>query len=211
MNRVFEYWVGSQASGKTYQLRRRSLALASRASIRRVIVLAPPGEWRDLADPCPLRSMGELLIDAPAPRPPILPSVEVGNPVGVESVVRTCGAWGDCAIIMDEAALWIPSQLTVESLRSRSPALFSALVRGRHLARSDGLERPLHLVIAAQYPRSVHHLVTDQARTIMVSRPAGELTQDWIRGNGGRAALMRSLELGEHQWTAIRGRDPRRG
>lgn len=211
MNRIFEFWVGAQSSGKTYQLRKRARAVADRPSIRRVVVVAPPGEWSDVADRISLADMDRALVDWGGPRRPVLPLVELGDPVALERILRVCAAWGDCAVVLDESAFWIPSSLSTEALRQRSPALMRALVRGRHLERSDGMERPLHLIIAAQYPKSVHLLVRDQARTVMVSRPDGDATRDWIRADAGRVAMDRAQSLGDHQWTPIRGRDPRRG
>jgi hypothetical protein len=211
MNRIFEAWYGAQASGKTYQLRRRAAVLSRRPSIRRVIVLAPPGEWRDLAAPVSLGDLSAELWDNRRGQPPVLPRVELGDRESLEAVVQTATAWGDCALVLDEAAFWIPSGLSGENLRRMYPATTAAILRGRHLARMDGQDRPIHLLFASQYGRTVHHLLNEQASTIMVARPDGGLSFKWISEFSSPRVARQAEELGRHQWLAIRGRDPRRG
>jgi hypothetical protein len=213
VNRIFEVWWGQQATGKTYQLRRRATALSQRPSIRRVIVCAPVGEWRDIADLVSVSDLDYATQDYHAPRPPVVVSdLDLADHAGLERVARKLTQVGDCAWILDEAALWLPSNWTVETLRTRMPKVFAVLVRGRHIERLvDYQERPTHLIVAAQYAKSVHLIAREQAAVVMVSRPSGAAASDYIRDEAGPEALAGARALSQYQWTAIRGRDPRRG
>lgn len=210
MRRIFELWIGDQSSGKTYQLRRRLGMLAARTRIRSVHVIAPPGEWVDLT--------GSSL--RPGDRswmaPPDLPLGEFKAVVGwdvplerhdqLDRVLADVVLVGDCAVILDEAWAWAPP-----GSWTGSSVLRDIIVRGRHLERFDGRLRPTHMVMATQYPRTIHHVLREQAATIMVGSLAGELGGEWVRSVAGRDALRRVQRLGRWEWTAIRGRDPRRG
>lgn len=214
MNRVFEVWFGSQSSGKTYQLKRRARALAERKTIRRVIVVAPWGEWRDTADPTAIEDLEDDLQDWDRPRAPVVVRVDaegLGDPIVLERIMRQACRYGDTAVIVDEGASWIPASWSTDTLRKSLPRTYDVILRGRHIERIDGEIRPTHLIVAAQYPRSVHHLVYGQASVIMVARPHGQHVKDFIRGHGDDHSLPRALALGQYQWTPIKGRDPRRG
>lgn len=210
MNRIFEAWFGAQSSGKTYQLRKRAVSLAARKSIRAVVIVAPPGEWKDIARPVDLGGLHFEVGRESQPGPILVSDIKIGDAARLERVIRALVSWGDCALVLDEAWAWIGLG-SVEVLKARSPMLLQVLVRGRHLERMDDRQRPTHLLLASQYPRTVSHLVGEQAATILVAKPEGELFARWIKGLTSRDLYQRSLELGEHQWLAIRGRDPRRG
>lgn len=211
MNRLVEVWVGPQASGKTYQLRRRYDALVQRTRIRSVHVIAPPGEWHDKFH-IALRPGERDWMSPPGSDPGqteqgVLWDVPLEDHGALDCVLRDIVAVGDCVVILDEAWAWAPAGATWRG----SPRLKDVLVRGRHLERFDGELRPTHLILATQYPRTLHHLVREQAATVMVSRLQGELGDRWVRQYAGETAQRRMRRLGKHQFAAIVGRDPRRG
>jgi DNA helicase HerA-like ATPase len=111
---------------------------------------------------------------------------------------------GDVAIVLDEAYEYAPS-----GARWTGPDVLRDIVlAGRHLARADGEIRPTHLVVATQYPRTVHHLIWSQAYTVMVGVVAGEQTASWLRDNFGDQALAAVRELKPYQWQAVAGVRP---
>ena len=213
MRRIFELWVGSQRSGKTYQLRRRALALAERPMIRTVHVIAPPGEWLDICDSPgaidPLlvdlaewsTQTGILLWDVP------LDEHGRGDRRRLDRVLEIAVGVGDCAVVIDEAWSHAPPG---QQWRG-SGRLLDVIVRGRHLETWGGDLRPTHILMATQYPRSIHHQIREQADTIMIGRLHGDLSHQWVRAHCGSDAERRVRRLGEYQWTAGLGRDPRRG
>ena len=206
-NRILEYWVGAQRSGKTYQLRSLAARRARRASIRSVIVVAPPGEWRDMA---PIMSPRDLAECYPLPQ---IACVDVGTADAtgeLEGVLATARWWGDCYLVIDEAWRTIPAGPTL-ALESRQPLMLDSIVRGRHLERADGELRPLHLSAAAQAPHTASHVLRDQAYVIMAGRLHGSSAHGWIRSVAGDEGVRRVQRLGDLEWTSLRGRDPRRG
>jgi len=207
VNRVFELWVGEQGSGKTYQLRNRVCALARRPSIRSVLVLAPPGEWRDLL---PIMPVDNLVNDDGALIRYAIVECELGSISSLETVLRLARHYGDVAIVIDEAWAWIPAG-TVARAKAVQPILFDSVVRGRHVERWDRQLRPLHLIAATQLPHTVSHVVRDNAFTIMMGQTQAMDALTWVRGKAGVDAQRRVEKLQRYEWTAIRGRDPRRG
>ena len=209
MNRIFELWIGAQASGKTYQLRDRALALRERPSIRQVHVIAPPGEWLDLCDsPGALdpatADLSEIIREYQGAI--VLWDVRPGDQYRLERILEVAIGQGDCALVIDEAWSHCPPGQTWQG----SERLLDVILRGRHLETWEGRLRPTHLILATQYPRSISHLVREQANTIMVGRLYGDLSYDWVRGHCGADAAARVRRLGKWQWTAALGRDPRR-
>lgn len=206
-NRILEYWVGAQRSGKTFQLRRLAVARSRRPSIRSAIVVAPPGEWRDLA---PVVNPDELAEIAPLPELVVADVGTTDATAQLEHVLQTARWWGDCYLVIDEAWRLIPAGPTL-ALEARQPLLLDSIVRGRHLERADGDLRPLHLSAAAQAPHTASHVLRDQAFTIMVGRVAGASAHNWVRSVAGDDGLRRVRALAGLEWTCLRGRDPRRG
>jgi hypothetical protein len=203
MNRIFELWIGNQASGKTYQLKNRISDLRGRKLIRSVFVCDRLGEYGDVGPAF------ANIADFNAQCREYMQKVNVFqlglNPAAYGRVFELAEIEGDCLVVIDEARAMAPAG----SYWQGGEALERIALAGRHLRNCAGELRPTHLVLATQYPRSIHISLREQARTVMVGQLTGENALGWVRGEFGEAALKRVAELGQWQWTCVQGKDPR--
>jgi len=202
--RVFECWIGKQRSGKTYALKRRVAQLASEKRICSVWILDTTSEYRDLAGAVFVTSWADYLERCRDSIPRVL--VFGSNPVEwlkPADLISEAAAQGDVCLVVDEAYLWMPQGTSID------PAWRLAILQGRHLPDVRGQLKPLHLVMAAQYPRSMHHLAWSQANAIYVGQISGERSREWVRGEFGQEAETRVDQLGEFEWIVLRGDRPK--
>lgn len=205
--RIFEFWAGRQLiAGKTTALRARARWLASKASVRAVWWLGlgmkvetekfelPPESVRVY------ESFADYLNDGEFRRIVVWQLGE--DPSEYTAVIQEASELGDIALIIDECYEFAPAG----AVWTGSHALKRVVLAGRHLPRRvDGEDRPTHLLIAAQYPRTVHHLVWSQAATVMCGVLSGENSFDWVRSNFGRTALAQVQALKPHEWLMLFG------
>jgi len=211
MNRIFECWFGEQGSGKTFQLRRMVERRLERPSIRAVFVLAPPGEWSDLVPVVDLDYACSMLGTPDHPKAVCVDVPVLGDELDLERLLSACKHFGDCLIVIDEAWAWFPVGRQ-KTFQQRQPELFDGIVRGRHIERWDGQLRPLHIMIASQQAGAVSHVFRENAFVVMIGQSVwGGDNVELARRVGGPAARDRVLKLQRWEWTAARGRDPRRG
>ena len=208
--RVYEFWSARQRAGKTTALRSRAVAMARAPSVHSVWVLDRLGEWSPSELPiasCVIwHDVGELDRADEMPR---LVIWRLGSAVEpYTAVLRAAIEEGDVCVIMDEAYDFAPSGARFTG----TDELRSIVLAGAHLPRRGDRElRPCHLIVAAQYPRSVHHLVWAQAYTVIVGLSSGENTFEWLRANFSTpsydaAARVSALEL--YRWECVRGDMP---
>lgn len=206
LSRAFEMWIGEQASGKTTALRARVRCLAHMRSVTSVFVFDRLREWSPAAlgiKSCEIyRRHADYLAKEEIPRVVIW---QLGSAVDpYERVIAEAVRLGDCAIVIDEAYEFAPTGATWTG----SHILRECVLAGRHLQRHDGELRPVHLIIATQYPKSVHHLMWSQANAIIVGRFSGENTSSWIVANFGKEHLTACEKLKLYHWHACRGEMP---
>jgi hypothetical protein len=202
-NRIFEVWIGNQASGKTYQLRHRIRALAKRPTIRCVAVLDRLGELGDEGEVFGSMADFHALCRDELPRVAVFQFGVL--PAAYAGVFELAEFEGDFCIVIDEARSMAPAG----SSWTGSAVLERIALAGRHLRNVAGELRPTHIVCATQYPRSIHISLREQARTIMCGQLTGENALDYVRGEFGAEALARVAGLSQWQWTCVQGRDPR--
>jgi hypothetical protein len=202
--RIFELWLGSQASGKTFALNRRIHQLARSDLVSSIWVLDSTGEWpldTSIDDLVVIeawheyRNLGDEL-------PRVIVFRNALEWVTWPRLVEEAQAQGKVLLVIDEAYNWLPSAGALE------PSARSAILSGRHLPALDRRLYPLHIIAAAQYPRSVHHLLHEQAPVIITGRLEGELAESWVVGNFGREAWEHVAALEQWQFVTLRGERP---
>lgn len=212
VGRVYEFWTGRQrVAGKTTALRSRVRWLAHRKSISSVWVFDRLGEWSrpDNVKRLGIRSVRvydrerDYVIDEELPRVVVW---RLGtDPDRYGRVLAEARAIGDVAIVLDEAYEFAPTG----SRWTGSIILREIVLAGAHLPRrSDGEMRPTHLIVAAQFPKSVHHLVWSQAYTVMAGRLSGKNSFDWLRDNFGEEIESRARDLDPYHWICVHGTRP---
>lgn len=207
--RIFELWIGAQKSGKTYALRSRVRALAKSRDVSSVWIMDVTGEWDpSLFDPAGLDvlwidSWGAYLEMAIDDLPRVIVFREADQWVTWNSLVTEAQAQGRIAIVMDEVYKWLPPNASLPESAER------AILAGRHLPNLDRQLEPLHMIAACQYPRSVNHLLREQAATILVGKMTGELAESWIRGEAGKEAWEKVSNIPEWHFYVLRGTRPK--
>lgn len=203
-DRIFEFWTGGQASGKTWQLRRRIAELAKRPSIRSVFVCDRLGEYLDCGEV--FYKLSDFLTKEKLPRVCVFNfgiHADLYRPVFKHAIGN-----GKVVLILDEAYDFAP---TGSSWRGADD-LLQIVLAGRHLRNWENELCQVHLLVATQYPRQVHHSIWSQAATVCASRLTGDNAADWLRGNFGKAALEKNSLLKEHVFQVLRpenGKIPR--
>lgn len=206
IRRIFELWIGGQRTGKTFALMARARALAANArDVSSVWIMDVTGEWNsfEAADVAHVRSWADYLKTCDPDMPRIIIFDDAASWVSWASLVDEAQAQGCVAIILDEVYKWLPPDSRLDEAAER------AILSGRHLPALDRGLYPLHLVCACQYPRSVHHLLREQAATICVGKVRGELAESWIRGEAGKDAWDRIQAMPDLHFTVIRGERPK--
>jgi hypothetical protein len=206
LDRVYELWIGAQKSGKTTALRARVRWLAHMRSVTSVWVFDRLNEWQPgqlgLKSCSVYKHTSDFLRNDEIPRVVIW---KLGTEIApYESVLAEAVRLGDVAIVLDEAYEWAPAG----AVWTGSHVLREIVLAGRHLEAVDGELHATHLIVAAQYPKSMHLLLWSQAYTVLVGKFSGEATAEWIRGNFGKTALSECEALGQFRWTAVRGERP---
>jgi len=203
IRRVFELWLGQQRSGKTWALFRRVEALARAVrDVSSVWVLDVTGEWNAFPG-LHVRSWADYLKDCRDEIPRVIVFDDAGAWVHWKALLDEAQAQGKICLVMDEVYKWLPPGADLEEPAER------AVLAGRHLPALDRKLYPLHLITACQYPRSVHHLLREQAATIIVGQLHGELAESWVRGESGKDAWERVSRLKEHEFLVLRGERPK--
>lgn len=203
--RIFELWIGAQRTGKTWALRSRVEVLARARDVSSVWILDVTGEWADygLNGAVHVRSWAGYLEECSEDLPRVIVFDEAAGWVKWNHLLDEAQAQGCVAFVMDEVYKWLPPNAHLDDAPER------ALLAGRHLPALDRKLYPLHLLAACQYPRSVHHLLREQAATICVGQLRGELAESWIKGEAGQEAWDRVSSLPEFTFTTIRGSQPK--
>lgn len=201
IRRVFELWIGAQRSGKTFALMARVKALSLSRDVSSVFVLDVTGEWSSFSgrDVAHVSTWAGYLSETRDDLPLVIIFDDAATWVTWPSLLDEAQAQGKVALVMDEVYKWLPPGGPLEEPAER------AVLAGRHLPALDRRLYPLHIIAACQYPRSVHHLLREQAATIIVGTIHGELAEGWIRGEAGKETWERVSSLGEHEFTIIKG------
>jgi hypothetical protein len=211
VKRIFELWIGAQKSGKTFALRSRVKVLAkAHRSVSSVWILDVTGEWNPSAfdqaglDILWVDSWAQYLSECRDEIPRVIVFSEADRWVSWPALVEEAQGQGRVALVLDECYKWLPP-----GAASLPESAERAILAGRHLPSLDRTLEPLHMIAACQYPRSVHHLLREQAATILVGRMTGELAESWVRGEAGREAWDRVASLPEWTFTVLRGERPK--
>jgi hypothetical protein len=208
--RIYECWFGRQrVAGKTTALRARVRWLARHTSVQSVWVLDRGREWGrpenirrlKVASVALYRSFSDYHADGEIPRVVLWqlgPRAE-----SYTRVLSEAASLGDVAIVIDEAYEFAEAGSTWTG----SEILRSIVFAGAHLERrEDGEMRPCHLIVAAQYPKSIHYAIWQQAYTVMVGQLAGKSSFTWIRDNHGEEMEERARKLKPFEWLMVHGR-----
>ena len=203
--RIFELWIGAQRTGKTWALRSRVEVLARSEAVSSVWVLDVTGEWADygLNGAAHVSCWPDYLKECKDDLPRVIIFDNASEWVFWKTLLEEAQGQGCVCFIMDEVYKWLPPNAHLDDAPEK------ALLAGRHLPALDRRLYPLHILTACQYPRSVHHLLREQAATIIVGQLRGELAESWVKGEAGSEAWDRVSNLPEFTFTTIRGERPR--
>jgi hypothetical protein len=128
--------------------------------------------------------------------------VEADKWVAWPQLLEEAQGQGRVCLVMDEVYTWLPPAADLPEEARR------ALLSGRHLPALDRELYPLHMICACQYPRSVHHLLREQAAVIVCGAMTGELAESWVRGEAGKDAWERVRSLPQWHFATLRGDRP---
>jgi hypothetical protein len=207
---VYEFWTARQRAGKTFALRARAVDLARHPSVLSVWILDRLGEWYPhelpLASCVVCSDLPALLRASEMPRCVIFRLGQ--DPHAYTSILKAAADLGDVCVVIDEAYDFAPSGARFTG----SDELRAIVLAGAHLPRAeDGEMRPVHLLVAAQYPKSVHHLLWSQAYTVIVGVSSGDNTFEWLRSNFSTPdydAVVAVASLPLYSWECVRGEMP---
>jgi len=194
--RIFEFWTGGQASGKTWQLRRRIAELSKKPSIRSVFICDRLGEYSDCGTL--FVKFGDYLACEKIPRVCVFNfgiNADLYRPIFREAIGN-----GNIVLVLDEAYDFAPAGSTWRG----ADDLLQIVLAGRHLRNYENTLCQVHLLVATQYPRQVHHSIWSQAATVCASKLTGDNAADWLRGNFGKEALLKNQGLGVHVFQVLR-------
>ena len=195
-NRIFEFWTGGQASGKTYQLKRRIDELSRRKTIKSVFVCDRIGEY--LENGQVFYKFSDYLSMDKMPRVCVF---ALGlEPRAYDRIFKEAITQGDVVVVIDEGYEFAPAGAQWRGCVD----LQRIVLAGRHLQNCQNQMRAVHLLVATQYPRQVHHSLCSQAAVVCSSRLLGDNATDWIRGNFGQAAAAENATLKEHVFQVLR-------
>jgi hypothetical protein len=90
---------------------------------------------------------------------------------------------GDVALLIDECYKFAPAG----PRWTGSDDLERICLSGRHLENSEGEQQRIHLILALQYPRTMHHLLWSQADEVYCGQIIGEQSRQWVHRNFYRA------------------------
>ena len=178
--RIYEVWISRQRAGKSTALRARARALCRDPSISSVWIIDRTNEWPGNFEYEFTRyaDVGAYLADEDedVPRVIIWQMGEDVEPYG--EVFREAGYIGDVALVIDECYAYAPANkgFVVEHLER-------LILSGRHIERHDGEQARVHLVLALQYPKYMHHLMWSQAEEVYCGQISGRNSRQWVRDN----------------------------
>ena len=200
MKRVYEIWIGEQTSGKTFQLRNAIKSLSTRKSIDCIFICDRLGEFGDLPRCEIVRDWSDMSRFDELPR---IISFQFGPDAEAYNIVfREAIEQGNVCIVLDEGYEFAPGGASWRGAQELKAIMFS----GRHLRNIAGKLCPIHLIVAAQYPKSIYHQFWGQANCVMCGVISGENTRNWIKGNFGEVQLKAVDMLNKWEWFPLRGR-----
>ncbi len=204
LTRHYEIWIGEQNSGKTHQLRRRARVLAARKRITAIFVFDRLNEHSDLGEVAyNFAEYVELSADT-IPRIVVCQFGPDGE--SYELMLREAIELGGCVLMIDEGYEFAPT-----GHKWKSDRLKMIVLSGRHLPNSEGKECVTHILCATQYPKSVHHQLWGEARTVMCGKISGENARMWVKGSFGQPSLDDVDRLEPRQWKRLKGPIPELG
>jgi len=205
MRREFTFLVGQQHTGKTYQMIRAIKHYEQRKRIRCTFVVDPHGEMARLDwqghDVALCRIEADFYEECAKREDQIPRIVLMSEPA---AAYRLCIEIGNCVLVVDEAYNECPAGSTWRG----DDNLKTIVLRGRHIVAADGKQYPCQVIMACQYPRSVHLLIYEQAEAVLCSKLRGEQARGWVRAYAGEDALEQTDNLEELQWAVVTGRRP---
>jgi len=206
LNRTYEIWIGGQASGKTYNLRKRAIYLSRLRSIQGVFICDRLNEYqpKDMPGARRYRAFADYLMDDELPRIAIFQLD--ANALEYIPVFREAINQGDIALVLDEAYSFAPSG---GGRFSGCEELQSIVYSGRHLLNVENELRPTHLLVGVQYPKTIYHGIWQQSRTILASKLAGKANKNWVVDNFGDNDWITNQRLQQYQFKALRGNLPK--
>lgn len=183
--RYFEVWVSKQRAGKSTALRARARALAKDPDVSSVWVIDRGNEWpgRFEYEFTRYGSIAAYLSDGRDDVPRVVVWQMGVEPRAYKEVWKEAAYIGDVALIVDECYAFAPSGPQFRGGRDLERILMS----GRHLETASGEQERVHLILAVQYPRTMHHLMWSQANEIYCGQVMGEQSRQWIKANFDRA------------------------
>ncbi len=210
--RIYEFWTGRQrVAGKTTALRSRVRWLAGHRSVLSVWVFDRLNEW---GRPDALARLGVRSTAIyrrfsdyhDAEEHPRVVIWQLGAAAAnYDRVLAEAAQLGDVAIVLDEAYEFAEAG----GSWTGSEVLRSIVFAGAHLPRRrDGEMRPTHLIVACQYPKSVHSQIWQQAYTVMVGVLAGKAAFTWVRDNFGDEVEGYARDLKPFEWLCVHGERP---
>ena len=200
--RIYECYIAPQFGGKTYTIKKRIRELRTRRGIKCIFVFDRLGEYTN--DGEVVKSFGHY--------------IEVARDGIPRVVVCQCGLavsdydlffdeiinLGNCMLILDEGYKWAPQS----TKWSGNPDLENIVYAGRHLRNFDGRLAPTHLIVGAQYPKTMYHGLWSQASVIRVGsigEVQGEHTRNWVKENFGKPHLEKVDNLKKWKFHTVRG------
>jgi len=206
--RVYDFYVGRQSSGKTFTLKRRANYLAYRTRATSVFVLDTQYEWSDVwPDALSVESWGDYLAEMHEREfyPPVVVFQLGIEPDAYREVFLEAIAVGDVVLVIDEAYTFAPAGSTWRG----DSDLRRIVYAGRHLRNADGELSTVGIIAATQRPRSVHLDLWTQANNIVTTRVEGDNVRKWIAENFGSEHLAPVADLPQYRWHVLRGSMPR--
>jgi hypothetical protein len=204
MNREYTFLCGEQTSGKTYQLRSAIAYYKSKESIHAIFICDRLGEYTDQGTTFySWEAYLDYTYQHSLPRVCVFRLGESGacyGPVFAEAIEQ-----GNCLVVLDEAYEFAKAGSSWQG----DPSLRRIILSGRHLEDINGKMCRTHLLVAAQYPKTCHLTVWQQARTVMCGRISGESARKWVKDGYGNPKLDKVDKLEKWQWCVLQGEKPK--
>lgn len=210
--RKFELFIGGQAAGKTYTIKRRIRHLAHLSSISSVFIFDRLHEYSSSdffdIDALEVENLADFVSLRKSDTLPQVVIFRFGTDhAQYEWALTFAVECGDVYILIDEAYDFLPTA----SRWPGSDVLRDIVYAGRHLRAADGELRPTHIGLAAQYPRTLYLGAWQQASTILATKLEGESNRRWIVDNFGAEKWNENQKLKLYRWGILRGEMPRFG
>lgn len=179
--RYYEIWVSRQRAGKSTALRARTRALIRDPHVSSVWILDRSNEWpgRFEFEFTRYATIGDYLSDDRDTVPRVILWQMGPDPAAYLDVFREAIYIGDVALVIDECYRFAPAG----PRWSGGEDLERICLSGRHLESHDGCLERVHLILALQYPRTMHHLLWSQSEEIYCGQVTGEQSRQWVHSN----------------------------